>query len=172
MALVKGWPRTGNAPLCTKNPALPPGWMCFHSNSTMKFSYSRSVRSTPVETPVETMMPSRTENVPGAQLTLVQPVKSRPLKSGFQSAENTGKARKRRKTTRCISPFWTTRRQLNRFFSAQKAFQCDKQLFYGLTMLVFAGTSHQSEPRSICGAVGNTCVCPVIDNLTFGLGQS
>src|SRR5204863_134930 len=86
MALVNGSPQIGNAPLQTKQPALPPGLMCFHSSSRIKFSYWRAVRKTPVGTPVETIMPSRTENVLGAQFTLVQPVKSRPLKRGVQSS--------------------------------------------------------------------------------------
>src|SRR5258705_13992617 len=42
----------------------------------------RPVRMTPVGTPVLTMIPSRTVKVFGAQLTLTQPVKSFPLKSG------------------------------------------------------------------------------------------
>src|SRR5439155_2494750 len=86
IALVNGSPQMGSAPLQTKQPALPPAFICFHSSSRIKFSYWRVVRNTPVGTPVDTMMPSRTENVLGAQFTLVQPVKSRPLKRGVQSS--------------------------------------------------------------------------------------
>src|SRR5829696_5719260 len=117
MALVKGWPRTGSAPLWTKKPALPPGTMCFHSSSTMKFSYSRSVRRTPVGTPVETMRSSRTDHVLGAQLMFVQPVRSRPLNKGCHSAERTGVARSTKtKAAGCMPWFCTRLAALNRTF--------------------------------------------------------
>src|SRR5262245_20809842 len=67
-----------------KTPALPPGCMWRHSSSMMKFSYIRSVRIVPVGLPVLTIMPSRTENVVGATLTITQPERSLPLKSGVQ----------------------------------------------------------------------------------------
>src|SRR3972149_4255575 len=47
----------------------------------MKFSYCFSVRMTPVGMPVQWIMPSRTVNVSGAQLTLTQPERSSPLNS-------------------------------------------------------------------------------------------
>src|SRR5688500_10516814 len=121
MALVKGWPRTGSAPLCTNNPALPPGLMCFHSTSKMKLSYSRRVRRTPVGIPVETITPSRTDQVPGAQLTLVQPAKSRPLNKGFHSCEKREVATRRKtRAERCIRSLWRKQEELNSRFSRQK----------------------------------------------------
>ena len=82
MPRVKGTPGAGSGSAQTNRPALPPGFMCRHSSSMMKFSYGRSVRITPVGTPVETMSPSRTENVSGATFTGTQPERSLPLKSG------------------------------------------------------------------------------------------
>jgi hypothetical protein len=57
------------------------------------------VRITPVGTPVLMMIPSRTDQVAGAQFTLTQPEKSRPLKSGVQS----GSAPRAGDTTAIIS---------------------------------------------------------------------
>src|SRR5436190_12001135 len=105
MALVNGSPQIGNAPLQTKHPALPPGLMCFHSSSRMKFSYWRVVRKTPVGMPVDTMMPSRTENVLGAQFTFVQPVKSRPLNNGDQSSAASARKPDSRKVLK-INRIW------------------------------------------------------------------
>jgi hypothetical protein len=58
------------------------GRTCIQSNSRMKFSYCLAVRRKPVGLPVVTIMLSLTKNVSGAQLTLTQPVRSRPLKRG------------------------------------------------------------------------------------------
>ena len=74
-------------------PALPPACMCRHSSSMMKFSYIRSVRIVPVGLPVLTIMPSLTVNVSGATLTLTQPDRSLPLKSGFQLSCRRGSSR-------------------------------------------------------------------------------
>src|SRR5262245_34071015 len=73
--------------------------MCRHSSSISKFSYCLSVRITPVGTPVEMMMPSRTLKVPGAQFTLTQPERSFPLKRGTQSAAAAGRAEARAAAT-------------------------------------------------------------------------
>ena len=80
-----------------KTPALPLGLRCRHSNSRTKFSYWRSVRRAPVGMPSQWIMPSRTVNVSGAQLTLTHPRKSRPLKIGLKlgAAPATGSTVKR-----------------------------------------------------------------------------
>ncbi len=51
----------------------------------MKFSYIRSVRSSQIGAPVVWIIPSFTDHVPGAQLMLNQPVRSRPLNSGVNA---------------------------------------------------------------------------------------
>src|SRR5687768_5893579 len=79
---MNGCPHTGNAPLHAKKPAFPPAFICRHSSSTMKFVYIFSVRSTPVGTPVETITPSLTVNVFGAQFTFTHPDRSVPLNIG------------------------------------------------------------------------------------------
>src|SRR5206468_2933649 len=50
----------------------------------MKFSYCFSVRKNPVGLPVVMISPSFTKNVPGAQLTFTQPVRSLPLNIGWK----------------------------------------------------------------------------------------
>src|SRR3989442_6591910 len=82
MALVKGCPLAVMGSDQMKSPELPLGKTWSHSSSRMKFSNWRSLRKTPVGFPVQTIIPSRTDQVLGAQLTLCQPLRSFPLKSG------------------------------------------------------------------------------------------
>src|SRR5437764_9250272 len=81
IARVNGWPGAVIGSDQTNRPAFPPCTMCRHSKSSSKFSYCRSVLITPVGTPVDTIIPSRTVNVFGAQFTLTQPLRSFPLNS-------------------------------------------------------------------------------------------
>ena len=50
----------------------------------MKFSYIRSVRSSPIGLPVQWSTPSRQVQVSRAQLMLCQPARSLPLNSGVK----------------------------------------------------------------------------------------
>src|SRR5262245_3353877 len=102
MARVKGVPTAGSGSAQTKTPELPLGFMCRHSSSSTKFSYIRAVRRMPVGTPVVTIIPSLTKNVPGALLTFTQPARSLPLNrgtypssfpTGFSSASARGRSR-------------------------------------------------------------------------------
>jgi hypothetical protein len=85
MARANGVPGAVIESAQTNSPAFPFSLRCRHSISRMKFWYCRSVRRMHVGTPVLAIKPSRTENVSGAQLTLTQPLRSRPLNSGLNS---------------------------------------------------------------------------------------
>ena len=56
----------------------------------MKFSNIRAVRSSQIGLPLLWIMPSRTVQVSGAQLTLTQPSRFRPLKSGTKPVSSCG----------------------------------------------------------------------------------
>src|SRR5579885_3320407 len=155
MARVKGTPTAGSGSLQTKTPELPFGLRCFHSNSRMKFSYCFWVRSTPVGTPVVTIIPSRAVKVSGALLTATHPVRFLPLNSGTKPSSSpavstvSGRKRQGRRSHRLpvmALILVRMRRRFRKSYDAGRKDPPEPEVPFGFSSAVGFGIFRAGEP--------------------------